>query len=91
MTTAGRSVGAVKQFVKRQAQQIAVYGGHAFQAPVLRVLAHPAIKDLHLRDRTFKKGARKALHVRINLLRLQEAGNDVLRGVSSQVPLEEHL
>ena len=86
-----RSTRLVNQLKQGEAQNVPVYSRHAFEAPVLGVVAQVSVQGFDLSCRACKEGFSESMHVHIKLLICQKRPDDVFGGVPSHVPLEEHL
>lgn len=81
----------MKQFEERHPQNVAINGRHALHAPMLGMLPQQSIQRFTLLRCSFEEQTGEGFNFRIKPLIGKKGLEDVLRAVSSKIPLEEHL
>ncbi len=81
----------VEHLEKGEAKNVTVDRRHALKPPVFRMLAQHRVELWNLINRPLEKVASEAIYRCVDFFRAEKCGNNMGRGMFSDLPLEEHL
>jgi len=81
----------VEKLEECEAQHVAVNRRHAFDAPILRVLAQHGVEGRDVFHCPLEEAAGENYRRRTGLLRVKKRSDNVGGGMLADLPLEKHL